>query len=323
MPEISIIVPLYNEEAVISRTIDTLIAVVEPAVSTFEIVLVDDGSRDRSAEIVAARSAADGRVRLVRFSRNFGKEAALAAGLDAAQGEAIITIDADLQHPPQLIPQMIERWRAGYDVVEAVKVDRGSESRVYGLAAQLFYVLMGRALGRNVRGDSDYKLLDRAVVDVLKSLPERHRYYRGLVVWAGFRVMQLPVEIQERAAGTTKWSLIGLLRYSFRNMVEFTSLPLQVIAWVGFLSVIGGLLLGVQTLYNWATGAAVSGFTTVILLTILMSGVILICLGVVAIYLAFVYEEIKGRPVYVVMQTPPRARVPRPADSAQPDQLIR
>ncbi len=306
-PEVSLIVPCYNEEAVANQALDTLIAVMERAKRTFEIVCVDDGSSDQTAAIVSSRAAADSRIRLVRFSRNFGKEAALAAGLDASRGAAAITIDADLQHPPDLIPEMLARWDEGFEVVEAVKSDRGAESRVYRIAAQFFYSLMGRALGRNVRGDSDFKLLDRSVVDVLRRLPERHRYYRGLVVWVGFNVAQLPVEIAARAAGQTKWSLVGLWRYSLRNLVAFTSLPLRMIAWFGFLTVAGGLLLAVQTLWNWATGEAIGGFTTTILLNILMSGVILVCLGVIAVYLAHVYEEIKGRPMYIVA---------RPGDSA-------
>jgi dolichol-phosphate mannosyltransferase len=299
-PEVSIVVPCHNEGAVAGRTLDTLIAVMERTGRPFEIVCVDDGSSDQTAAIIGKRETADSRIRLVRFSRNFGKEAALAAGLDASRGAAAITIDADLQHPPDLIPEMLARWKEGFEVVEAVKTDRGKESRAYRAAAGFFYSLMGGVLGRNVRGDSDYKLLDRSVVEVLRRLPERHRYYRGLVVWVGFNVAQLPMEIAARAAGETKWSLLGLCRYSLRNLVAFTSLPLRMIAWLGFLTVAGGLLFAVQTLWNWVTGKAIGGFTTTILLDILMSGVILVCLGVIAVYLAYVYEEIKGRPMYIV-----------------------
>ena len=298
--EVTVVVPLYNEEAVATRVLDTLTGIMEGTKRAFEIVCVDDGSSDQTCSIVGARAAADDRIRLVRLSRNFGKEAALAAGLDVAAGAAVITIDADLQHPPRIIPAMLARWDEGYEIVEVVKSDRGKESKVYRAAAQLFYALMGKALKRRVQGDSDYKLLDRVVVDVLRTLPERHRYYRGLVVWAGFRVAQLSVEMEARAAGDTKWSLVGLMRYSVRNVVAFSSFPLHLIAWLGLLLVAGGLVLGVQTLCNWASGVAVDGFTTTILVTIVMSGMILVCLGCIAIYLAHIYDEVKGRPVYII-----------------------
>lgn len=299
-PEISVVLPMYDEAAMVERVLKVVADELHALDRPFEIVCVDDGSTDGTGPLLDEAAAADERVVAVHFSRNFGKEAALAAGLQTARGRAVLLLDADLQHPPDLIPAMVGKWEEGFDVVEAVKADRGRESLPYKAAATLFYALMGRNAGDRLQGSSDFKLLDRQVVDVLNALPERNRFFRGLVAWVGFRVVQVPFQVRERAAGTTKWSFTGLARYALRNIVSFTSTPLRLVAWLGFVTLVLDALLGVQTFWNWWRGAAVTGFTTVILTVVGLGGLILLSLGVVAVYLAQMYDEQKARPIFVV-----------------------
>lgn len=305
-PQISVVLPMYNEAEMVDRVLQVVGAQLQELGRTYEIVCVDDGSSDDTGALLDAAAQADDRVVPVQFTRNFGKEAALAAGLAAARGDAVLLLDADLQHPPELIPKLVERWEQGFEVVEAVKADRGRESPVYNLAATAFYSLMGSAAGDRLAGSSDFKLLDRQVVDALAELPERNRFFRGLVAWVGFRVARVPFEVQARAAGTTSWTVMGLARYALRNVVSFSSTPLRLVAWIGFATIVFDVLLGIQTLWNWWRGAAVTGFTTVILTLVGLAGLILLSQGVVAVYLAQMYEELKGRPVYVVRK--PRDR---------------
>jgi dolichol-phosphate mannosyltransferase len=299
-PEISLVLPVFNEEEIIRESLDEVIGQLEKAHPSFEIICVDDGSSDRSGELLDLAAEADPRIVPIHFSRNFGKEAALAAGLEAACGQAVVLMDADLQHPPSLIPKMVEDWRQGYDVVEAVKDDRGKESFLYKLMARTFHLLMGRAIGKSLSESSDFKLLDRQVVDVLLECPERRRFFRGLVAWVGFRTVRVPFQVQQRGAGKTKWSRQALLAYSMRNLVAFSSMPLRVVALAGFATVGAAVLLAIETLYYFFSGRAVSGFTTVILVTLFLCGLILISLGVIAIYIASIYDEQKGRPPFVV-----------------------
>jgi dolichol-phosphate mannosyltransferase len=299
-PEISVVLPIYNEAEIIRECLREVAQELEKARVSFEIVCVDDGSTDRTSAVLEHLSREDPRVVALQLSRNFGKEAALSAGLAAARGRAVLLMDSDLQHPPTLIPEMIERWREGFDVVEAVKDDRGEERWLYTAATRVFYALMGRAARGNLRDSSDFKLLDRQVVDALLEFPERRRFFRGLVAWVGFRVARIPFRVQERRAGRTKWSSRALVGYSIRNLVAFSSAPLRVVAYAGFGTVGVALLLAIETLYYWFYGYAVSGFTTVILVMLFLCGLILISLGVISIYVASIYDEQKARPLFVV-----------------------
>jgi dolichol-phosphate mannosyltransferase len=309
-PEVSVILPMYNEAPMVGPALTALREALSGCAASWEIVCVDDGSQDGTGAALVAASRADPRVVAVQFSRNFGKEAALLCGLQAAQGQAVVLMDADLQHPPSLLPALLAKWKQGFDVVDAVKANRGDESAGYRLFAALFYGLLSRAVGKDMHGASDFKLLDRQVVDAVLACPERNRFFRGLVAWVGFSVAQVPFDVAARHAGTSKWSMRGLIRYALHNLVSFSSLPLKLVAWAGAATVSVGVLLGIQTLYNWLTGRAVSGFTTVILLLLMLCGLILLSLGVVAVYLAYLYEEQKARPVFVVRQ--PRLPVEPP-----------
>lgn len=300
---ISVVLPMHNEAASVELILTSIAREIDALGRPAEIVCVDDGSKDETAELVERYAQKDSRVVLVRFSRNFGKEAALAAGMDAARGDAVILLDADLQHPTELIPELIARWDQGFDVVDAYKAtsaDRGRESIWYRVATKAFYLLLGGHAGEYLQGSSDYKLLDRQVVDALQQLPERHRFFRGLVAWIGFRVTRVPFTVRPRATGASKWGTAALVQYGVRNVVSFTSMPLRLVAWFGLVTLLLDAVLAVQTFWNWWRGTAVTGFTTVILTVVGLGGLILLSLGVMAVYLAQMYDEQKARPVYVV-----------------------
>jgi glycosyltransferase involved in cell wall biosynthesis len=219
-------------------------------------------------------------------------------------------IDADLQHPPELLVQMIEHWRKGAEVVEAVKVNRGREPASYALAAWLFNRLSHAALGRDLRGSSDYKLLDRQVADAVLACPERNRFFRGLVAWMGFTVVELPFEVAARAAGKSAFSTTRLLRFAVSALLAFTAFPLQLVALMGAFALVFSLGLGAQTLWRYLSGTALGGFTTVILLQLILSGLVLASLGVISLYLAELYVEIKARPLFLARKQ--RADEPHP-----------
>ncbi|MCO4746612.1 MAG: glycosyltransferase family 2 protein [Proteobacteria bacterium] len=299
---ISVVLPMYDEAAMVDRVIEVVGKELDALEVSYELICVNDGSMDDTARLLDAAAGRDARVVPVHLSRNFGKEGALAAGLHVAAGEAVLVLDADLQHPPDLIPRMVEQWEDGFDVVEAVKADRGQESLPYRAAAGVFYSLMGEHTGRELAGSSDFKLLDRQVVDVITSLPEHARFFRGLVAWVGFRVAKVPFTVRDRAAGNTSWSPLGLARYAMRNVVSFSATPLRMVAWLGFVTLVFDGLLAVQTFWNWWSGVAVTGFSTVILAVVGLGGLHLLSLGVVAVYLAQMYEELKARPIYVIRQ---------------------
>jgi len=299
-PEISIVIPLHNEAAIVGQTVDALKRVLVTLETTWEIVLVDDGSTDETTRRIHEIAVREPSVVPMQLSRNFGKEAALAAGLEAAAGDAVIVMDGDLQHPPGLVPELFHRWRAGADVVNAVKQTRGRETLPYKVAARVFYFLLGGAMRRQMESQSDFKLLDRQVVDQLRRFREQHRFFRGLVAWVGFRVEDVPFEVQERSGGGSRFTGLQLLRYAVRNLMSFSSVPLQAIAWIGFVTTGLAAILAIQTLYNWAIGRAISGFTTAIVVTLIMGGVNLFCLGIVAVYQSVMYDELKGRPGFIL-----------------------
>lgn len=298
--EISVILPMYNEEKVVEKIIHELSQQLDQTELSYEIICVNDGSSDSTPILLDSLSQDDVKIVPIHFSRNFGKEGAIAAGLDLAKGNVIVLLDADMQHPPGLIPQMLDLWNQGFDIVEARKVDRGKECWYYRLFAKIFYKIISQSTGKNIEGATDFKLLDRNVVDVLNSLPEKVRFFRGLVSWVGFNSAVVDFEVQERIAGESGWSFRKLLRYALRNILAYTPFPLYATAGVGLITISIGVFLGIQTLYNYFLGNAVSGFTTVILLQIIFSGIVMTGIGTVAVYLAMLMGEIKGRPIYII-----------------------
>ncbi len=298
--ELSVVVPLYNEALVVPRLVSRVVEVLEALDRPFELVLVDDGSADGTAAAISAQAREEPRIVPVVLSRNFGKEAALAAGMEVAAGRAVVLMDGDLQHPPEVIPELVAKWDAGAHVVHGVKEDRGEETGIYRLASAVFNGLMTWAIGRDFRRESDFKLLDRLVVDAVNDLPERVRFFRGLVAWVGFETAEVPFRVAARAGGDTSWSLYGLAKYAVRNLVAFTSLPLRIIAGLGFVATGLGLLLAIQTLWNWSTGGGVDGFATTILSVLLVGGANLLSLASVSLYVAAIFEEVKARPLYLM-----------------------
>lgn len=305
IPELSVVLPMYNEGLAIEATVGTVLATVAGAVSSLELVCVDDGSSDDTAARVRKLAASDTRIQLVELSRNFGKEGAMAAGIDHARGRAVVIMDADLQHPPGFVLEMIRLWREGFEVVDAVKRQRAEESLVYRWFAKVFNSLMAEAAGAQFRGASDFKLLDRRVVETLRHLPERERFFRGLVAWLGFRTATVEFDVGDRVAGTTKWSTVQLIRYSVRNLVAFSSLPLKAIATLGLGALVFSALFGAWALFRYLRGDALSGFTTVILLQLILGGLLLTGMGTIAMYIAAMFRELKGRPTYVAVRRDP------------------
>lgn len=301
---LSVIIPMFNEENLVDQVLQVIGEQVSSTGMQYEMICIDDGSTDKTDDRIDEFAASNEHVVAIHFSRNFGKEAALSAGLAAAKGDAVILLDADLQHPPSLIPKFVEYWNEGYDIVEGTKKNRGKENSFYRFFAKLFYLLIGSELGNNMRRSSDYKLLDRQVVDTINSLPEKSRFFRGLVAWVGFKHKAVEFDVQERIAGDTAWSLTGLIKYAFNNILAFTTAPLYSIAWIGLITSLFGMALGIHTLYNYLSGKAATGFTTTILLLIIFAGIILLSIGTVAIYLAKVIEEVKNRPVYIIRRKP-------------------
>lgn len=225
------------------------------------------------------------------------------AGLEQAEGDCCVVLDCDLQHPPEKIVEMYRLWQQGYEVVEGIKEDRGRESGVHRFAARGFYRLISKATGMDMSNASDFKLLDRKVVDALNQMPERNVFFRALSYWVGFRKTSVQYQVQERTAGQSKWSTTALIRYAVTNIASFSTMPMQIVTWVGIVFMIFAAVLGVNSLVQKLTGQALEGFTTVILIQLLACGLIMLSLGIIGFYVAKIYEEIQGRPRYIISET--------------------
>jgi glycosyltransferase involved in cell wall biosynthesis len=268
---------------------------------SLELIVVDDGSRDATFDRLRELARTDPRIKGLRFSRNFGKEAALLAGLRAAKGDAVVTIDADLQHPPHLIPAMIDEWRKGAKVVDAVKRSRTTDGVLTRLRARVFNSILSSLGGINVQNSSDFKLLDRVVVDAIaRGLPERQRFYRGLSGWVGYSHVSIPFDVAARAEGQGKWTLWKLAELATTATVSFTSAPLRIVTILGLVTLAFGFAVGTEALVGWVRGRAVSGFTTIITTLLILGSFIMISLGIIGEYIAKIYDEIKARPAYLV-----------------------
>lgn len=300
MKLLSIIIPSYNEEKNIPNTTKVLADLREKEQIEYELIFISDGSKDATYEAILNENKKNPRVKGAQFSRNFGKEASIFAGLELACGDACIIMDCDLQHPPEVIPKMYRLWEEGYDVVEGIKNSRGKEGFFHKLFANTFYGIMSRLMKMDMKSSSDFKLIDRKVVDVLLSLPEKNTFFRALTFWVGFSTTKVYYDVKERAFGTTKWSYKSLIKYAVNNLTSFSTLPLQIVTFMGVLSIILSIILGIQTLVKYFMGTSQEGFTTVILLILIVGGFIMISLGIIGHYLARIYEEVKGRPKYII-----------------------
>jgi glycosyltransferase involved in cell wall biosynthesis len=300
---ISVIIPAYNEADQIFDNVTQIIAVLKEHKITYEFLLVNDGSTDHTWGEMKRLAQTHPHIAIINLSRNFGKEAALCAGLENAGGDACIIMDSDLQHPPQLIPEMVRLWREeGFDVVEGVKTDRGKETFWARSLALGFYQLFARATGINLDHASDYKLLDRKVVEAWKQLKESDTFFRGILAWLGYKRIQVPFQVQNRLKGNSKWSYKSRLKLAVKSIVSFSSAPLYLTTWLGVLLLMITVVLTAQTLFMKFSGKALSGFTTVILLQLTIGSFIMISLGITGLYISKIYDEVKHRPRYLVAE---------------------
>lgn len=298
---LTVVIPAFNEGAGISGVAASVLAALEPIPGLrSDVLIVDDGSSDETAANVRALIARDARVGLVKLRRNFGKEAAIQAGLAHAAGDAVVVMDGDLQHPPELLPEMVRLWLAGVPVVEGVKRSRGDEALLSRLTAWVFYWLFGRLSDLDLRRHTDFKLLDRTVVDTYLALPERKRFFRGLIQWLGFPSAQVPFDVPARRHGRRTLGGVARLRLSVSAITSFSSAPLQFMTVLGGATFLLGAVIGGIALYQKLSHRAVEGFTTVILITLILGGLTMMGLGLIGLYLAHIFEEIKGRPPFRV-----------------------
>lgn len=300
--KLSVILPAYNEEKMIRKAQEALNKVLGEAGIPHEIVFVDDGSTDGTWEVVC-RACEEGAESVgVHFSRNFGKEAAIFAGLAHADGAVVAVMDCDLQHPPETLVEMYRLWEQGYEIVEGVKASRGRESLAHKCSAGLFYKIMSKVTGMDMQNASDFKMMDRKVVDALLTLPERNTFFRALSSWVGYKTVIVKFEVREREEGVSKWSAKALIKYAMSNIAGFTSFPLQIVAFGGLAVLTVTVVLGGQTLVKYFSGSAIEGFSTVILLILFIGSVIMISLGIIGYYLSKIYDEIKQRPRYIISE---------------------
>lgn len=298
---LSVVIPAFNEQENIPVTTERMREILSP-ITEYELIFVDDGSRDNTWKIIKELSEKDSSVKGLHFSRNFGKEGAIFAGLKAASGDCVAVIDCDLQHPPELLPKMLDAWKNGAEVVEAVKASRGKEGIIYKLFAKTFYRMMKNSANVDLDGASDYKLMDRKVVDALNEMPERLTFFRALSCWVGFKTEKIEFDVAPRNAGKTKWSFRKLFKYALSSITSFTNVPMQIITVSGILFFIFAIILGIQTIVNFCTGNAADGFSTVILLILITGSILMLGIGIIGYYLSKIYEEIKCRPRYIVSE---------------------
>lgn len=300
MALLSIVLPAYNEEQMLKKTAETLKKTLEQADIEYQLVFIDDGSHDKTWYKIEEVVQCDANIKGIHFSRNFGKEAAVFAGLANADGDCVVVMDCDLQHPPESVIEMYHLWQQGYEVVEGVKHSRGEESFVHKASAGMFYKLMSKATRIDMSRASDFKLMDRKVVNALLEMPERNAFFRAMSSWVGFKSTNVEFDVQEREAGESKWSTKALIRYAVTNIVGYSSAPMQLVTGAGIAVFFAAVILAIQTLVRYFSGHAVEGFTTVILLILLIGSIIMISLGIIGYYIAKIYDEVKGRPRYII-----------------------
>ncbi|MCC6095538.1 MAG: glycosyltransferase family 2 protein [Eubacterium sp.] len=300
---LSVVIPAYNEESMIPKTAGTISGILEKENIDYELLFVCDGSVDRTWDEIYNAHKKNNHVKGIRFSRNFGKESAMFAGLAASEGDCVVVIDCDLQHPPEKIIEMYRLWEEGYEIVEGVKRSRGEESGAHSLAAKTFYHMISNATGIDMSHASDFKLLDRKVVNVLLNMHEKNAFFRALSSWVGFRSTQVEYDVREREAGKSKWNTRSLVKYALTNITSFTSTPMQIVTGLGLVFFVLSLICFIIAICQVATGTALEGFKSVMILQCFTSSIIMISIGIVGYYIAKIYDEVKGRPRYIIAET--------------------
>lgn len=302
-PKYSFIIPIYNEEETISEMYRRMSAVMDRMDGAVELILINDGSRDRSLHLLRELHDKDSRVCYLSLARNFGHQIAVTAGLNFARGQIIVILDADLQDPPELIPDMVEKWRQGYQVVYAQRTQRLKESWFKRFTAYSFYRLLKQLADVDIPTDTgDFCLMDRQVVDVLNAMPERNRYIRGLRSWVGFRQTAIRFERDPRFAGEVKYTFRKSLALAINGLVSFSRVPLRISTYVGLLAAIASVLMALLVLYwrIFVPNSPLTGYATVLMATFFLGAVQLVCMGILGEYIGRIYEEVKGRPLYTL-----------------------
>ena len=300
---LSVIIPAYNEELSVERAYYTISKILREAEIDNELIFIDDGSTDTTYEKIKNLADKEKNIYGLHFSRNFGKEAAISAGLASASGDAVVVIDCDLQHPPEKIVEMYRLWQEGYEIVEGIKKTRGKESKMHGFAARKFYSVISSVVGFDMSNASDFKLLDRKVVDILNKIPERKGFFRAISFWVGFNKTTVEFEVNERLEGESKWSAIGLLKYAISNISAYSTAPMQIVTVLAVMMLIITAVFSLGALIDKIRGIALEGMTTVIIILIFIGSIMMISLGIIGYYVARIYDEIKGRPKYIVSST--------------------
>ena len=303
MSRLSVVLPAYNEELMVGKTCRVLHEVLAEAGISYELVVVDDGSKDKTWEEITKAGEKDGNVLGVHFSRNFGKEAAVYAGMAQATGDVVAVMDCDLQHPPETLISMYHLWEQGWEVIEGVKKSRGTESLLHKESAGFFYGIMSKATGVNMQNASDFKMMDRKAVNSILSMPERNMFFRATSSWVGFKTTSVEFKVQERAQGESKWSFASLFRYAINNVTSFSTAPMQIVMGCGIVVFIFSLIFSIYSIAKWFMGYSLEGFTTVIILLLFIGSVLMFGLGIIGYYIAKIYEEVKHRPRYIVTET--------------------
>ena len=302
-PEISVVVPAFNETGGISTFLKQLFSVLRNCSASFEVWVVDDGSRDATWECLRAELAHYPQLHGLRFTRNFGKEAAILAGLQHARGQAVVVMDADGQHPVTLLPELLAPWRAGAaQIVAAQKSQRDTDGFMTRANARVFNTMMRVLTGLDLEGASDFRLLDRGVVDTLLAFPEKVRFFRGMTVWTGFVTVQVSFDVAPRIAGASHWSTAELTRLAITAITSYSAKPLGMIFRLGLLGMVAAFLLLLQALYSWLVHIAVSGWTSITVVVLFFGSANLLGIGVLGAYLAQIFNEIKARPEFLVRE---------------------
>lgn len=300
-PDLSIVIPLYNEAEALRNTLMEIQHQVKSTGLKYEIILIDDGSIDDTWDIISVFSQNCQEIKGLKLSRNFGKESAISTGMEYSKGNAVIIMDGDGQHPPDLIPEMVKCWQEGYgDIIEAVKKERGNETISSKIGAKVFYWLMKHLTDINLEGASDFKLLSRKVVDAHNRLSESSRFFRGIISWLGFKRAQIPFSVKQRTGGKSGWSIIQLIKLALDATTAFSALPLHLITIMGLITFALSFALSIHTLYMKFSGTAVSGFATVILLLLFIASILMLSLGIIGMYISRIFDEVKRRPGYII-----------------------
>ncbi|MBR6572635.1 MAG: glycosyltransferase family 2 protein [Clostridia bacterium] len=296
---LSIIIPAYNEAKCVKSAYKVIDSLLRENNIDSEFIFVDDGSQDETYKMITELSDENENITGLHFSRNFGKESAISAGLSAVNGDCAVVIDCDLQHPPEKIIEMYRLWEQGYEIVEGIKKERGKEKKMHSVGAKIFYSVISRMAGFDMANSSDFKLMDRKVVDVLNKMPERG-FFRAISYWVGYNKTTVEYDVKMRIDGESKWTTKGLLKYAISNISSYSTAPMQIVTALGCVMLIISIIFGIWALIDKIIGRALEGMTTVIIITIFIGSIVMISLGIIGYYIARIYEEIKGRPKYII-----------------------